>query len=264
MNSLSLQEITSKYANTTLSKLNEAALEKYGVDVMWFRSIPQKRSTDVIFQTYTLHNVEECPLNIKVMYSDSSYDDAALTFAFNGIEYKPSLTLEIPVNSWKKATDYDGSIPQKLDIVFVPQTKKLWQVATMTPVSSMGGQVTSYKMMMETYAPMASRLVTGKLEESIDNHTVSVDKLFGKAISDVMEDLTDDKQLSQFSSTIKDEYKDVTRTPSKHVILEPDEITNIISGNIEVDGHIAARSYYNMDIPMMWSLIIRISTIPFP
>ena len=87
---LSPQEAAAAFANNQLNDMNMAALDMYGVDVLWFRSVPQLRSSDVIFQSYTLHNVEQCPLKTKVMYTDTNYDDAALTFSFNGIEYKPS------------------------------------------------------------------------------------------------------------------------------------------------------------------------------
>lgn len=246
---LTIQEALAAYSNNVLSQINAAALEQYGVDVLWFRAIPQKRSTDVLFQTYTLHNVEPCPLEMKAMYTDTSYDDAALVFSFNGIDYKPSLTLEFPIGTWNEVTKFDGSKPQKKDIVYIPITNKLWQVATMTPIMAAGGQVTSYKTMLETYVPQADRLVTGELEEAIENNTVSVDKLFGKSIEDVIEDLSDDKQLSNKSSTVKDKYKKATVTASDDAsILHPKKVISTVSEQLIVDGHIVARSYYNMHI----------------
>ena len=99
----SIQEAATKFVSDILGGLNSAATQIAGVDVMWFRTISQKRSEDIVFQTYTLHNVEPCPKTIKMLYTDTSYDDAALTFSYNGIEYKPSLTLEVPVTLWDEA-----------------------------------------------------------------------------------------------------------------------------------------------------------------
>lgn len=245
---LTPQEAAIAFANNQLSDMNMAALEMYGIEVLWFRTIPQKRSTDVIFQTYTLHNVEQCPLKTKVMYTDTNYDDAALTFSMSGIEYKPTLTLEIPVMSWRKATDNDNSLPQKRDIVFIPQTNKLWQVSSMTPVAALGGQITSYKMLMETYTPEADRLIGDTLEHSIEENTVNVDKLFGKAIENALDDLTDKPQLSNKTSTERDEYKKATPNATESTILTRNAKPQTISGNIEVDGHIVARSYYDMNM----------------
>ncbi len=248
VNNLTPQESAIAFANKQLSDMNMAALEMYGIEVLWFRTTPQKRSTDVIFQTYTLHNVEQCPIKTKVMYTDSSYDDAALTFSMSGIEYKPTLTLEIPVMSWRKVTNNDKSLPQKKDIVFIPQTNKLWQVSSMTPVAAIGGQVTSYKMLMETYTPEADRLLGDTLEHSIEENTVNVDKLFGKAIEDALSDLTDKPQLSNKTSTEKDEYKKITSNSTESTILTKNAKPQTISGNIEADGHIVARSYYDMNM----------------
>ncbi len=246
--SLSVQEAAASFANNQLNEMNMAALEMYGVDVLWFRATPQERSSDVIFQAYTLHNVEQCPLQTKVMYTDTNYDEAALTFSFNGIEYKPTLTLEIPIGAWSKITNFDGTLPQKKDIVYVPMTKKLWQVSSMTPVAALGGQVTSYKMLMESYKPEADRLIGSELQTAIDENTVSVDKLFGKAIDDAMKDLTDKPQLANTSSTERDKFKTLTRNISGEDILSRNSVIQTIQGNLEIDGHLVARSYYDMNM----------------
>lgn len=245
---LTLQEAAASFANNQLNDMNMAALEMYGVDVLWFRATPQKRSSDVIFQSYTLHNVEQCPLRTKVMYTDANYDDAALTFSFNGIEYKPTLTLEIPIGAWAKITDFDGTLPQKKDIVYVPMTKKLWQVSSMTPVAALGGQITSYKMLMETYKPEADRLLGNELQNAIEETTVNIDKLFGKAIDDAKKDLMDKPQLANTTSTVKDEYKTLTTNISNDNILSKNTVLQTIKGNLDIDGHIVARSYYDMNM----------------
>jgi hypothetical protein len=246
VNTTNIQELAMKYANTIASSINEGATSIAGVEVMWFRSIPQQRSTDVIFQTYTLHNVEACPKTLKVLYADTAYNDAELTYTIMGIDYKPGLTLEVDVNTWNKAMEFDGSQPQQRDIVYIPLTHKLWEVNTMTPIMSIASVTTSYKMSMKTYEPKADRLVNGELKEAIDANTVNIDKLFGKAIDDVKEDLTDKKQLSRFSSTVKDETKDLKKFPEKSDILFNKRANYIFPKDIEVDGHIVAKSYYDM------------------
>jgi hypothetical protein len=241
--SLTAQERAAKYMRTIAQKTNASVVKTAGVDVMWFRTISQKRSEDVVFQTYTLHNVEPCPKTIKMLYNDTNYDDAALTFSYNGIEYKPSLTLEVPLLLWDEAYG-DESIPQKHDIAYIPLTNKLWQVATMTPVSS-AGQILSYKMMMETYTPSASRLVGGELEKAIDESTVSVDKLFGAALEEDMANITDKKQIGKFTSTVKDEYKQLAKTITPSEVIPAHNPIRPISEDVIIDGHTVARSYYD-------------------
>ena len=47
--------------------LNNIANQLFGYEVRWFRAVPQQRSKDVIFLEYTLYNVEEDPICIKVV-----------------------------------------------------------------------------------------------------------------------------------------------------------------------------------------------------
>ena len=61
----SIQEAAAKFVSDILGGLNSAATQVAGVDVMWFRLQPDKRSQDVIFQSYTLYGVEDCPLSLK-------------------------------------------------------------------------------------------------------------------------------------------------------------------------------------------------------
>ena len=245
-----IHEKAAAFANNMANKLNTSVLNAAGVDVMWFRTVPQKRSSDVIFHTYTLYNVEPCPINMKVMYTDTAYNDAEIAYVIMGAEYPQQLCIEIPVNAWYEATNYDGTLPQKGDIVYIPLSNKLLDVQSMSPVASIAAQTTSFKMYCAIHKDRKDRHIEGDLKESIDKNTVSVDKLFGKSIEDAMLDLTDKKQTSQFSSTVKDEYKTITKnTDSKSKsILNNKKVINTISKDIEIDGHIVARTYYDMDV----------------
>lgn len=219
---------------STTNTLNQLVSKLYGVNCKWFRLTPQQRSADVIFQEYTLHNVEKCPLDIYVMYSDNSYDEAGLTYQMMGISYVVPMTCEISVNEWATATNNDGTIPQKGDIVYIPQSNKLLQVASMSPVKTVSSQLTSYKCNLAIYKPERSVLLNQDLEETIDNYTTSVQEKYGSDILDEILDATNDKQLNAFNSNFeKDLYKSIV---SKDVII-PNEIIS--------DGHIISKSYYH-------------------
>ena len=247
--SISVQEAAVLFANTMAAQINSAITEVAGVTVMWFRATPDKRSQDVIFQSYTLWGVSDCPLEFKAVYSDTGYDDAAITYNIMGLEYSVPLTLDIAVNTWYKVTNNDGTLPQRGDIVFIPITKKLVEVVSMTPVKAIGGQITSFKVNCSVYKPTRSRIVGENLKESIQEYTVNLDSQFGKEIEDTMKNVVDDKQLSMFTSTSKDAHKKVAEYATKESLTTRKIMRNIITGDITADGHIVARSYYDMDIP---------------
>ena len=212
--SLSLQEAAIQYAKSMALNINAAAAEVAGVEVMWFRAKPDKRSQDVIFQSYTLYGVEDCPLRFKAMYSDTGYDDAAITYNIMGLEYAIPLTLEIALKTWTTATEEDGSLPQRGDVVFIPLSNKLVEVVSMTPVKAIGAQITSYKVNCSIYKPTRSRLVGENLKESIAANTENLYSRFGEDIKNVIDNVVDDKQLSMFNSTSKDKYKEVKAEPA--------------------------------------------------
>lgn len=237
----SIQEAAAKFANSMLANINASAAETVGVDVMYFRLKPDKRNQDIIFQTYTLYGVEDCPLKFKAVYSDTGYDDAAITYNIMGLEYSVPLTLDIAVNTWYKITNYDGTLPQRGDIVFIPISNKLVEVVSMTPVKAVGAQVTSYKINCSIYKPNRSRVVGENLKTSIEENTVNLDSIFGKAIDETLKDIVDDKNLSMFDSSHKDKYKEVSKSDQEDKI----EVINIISHDLEIDGHIISRAYYD-------------------
>jgi hypothetical protein len=239
----SIQEMAAEFANGFLASLNSMVAETVGVDVIWFRATPDKRSQDVIFQTYTLYGVEDCPLTLKAVYTDNSYDDAAITFNIMGLEYSVPLTLEIAVNTWYEATNYDGTLPQRGDIVFIPISRKLMEVVSMTPVKKIGAQLTSFKVNLSIYKPTRSRIVGENLKESIKENTVNLNSRFGKDIDETFKNIVDEDQLSIFSTTSVDRAKENAVTRHYDSIMK--DVNNIIENNINIDGHIVSRSYYD-------------------
>lgn len=241
----SIQETAIDFANSIYKELNKSISDTMGVEVMWFRAIPDKKNSDVIFQTYTLYGVEDCPLIFNAMYSDTGYDDAALTYNIMGISYAIPMTLEIPIATWEETTNKDGSLPQQYDIVFIPISQKLLEVASMTPIKKIGAQLTAYKVNLTAYKPKRNRLVGENLKESIEENTVNRDDLFGEEIEREILNVVDDHQLSLTSSTIKDQYKEVSLDLSDDSgVLD---VTSIVTHDLIVDGHTVSRNYYNTE-----------------
>jgi len=245
----SIQEAAIAFANSITASLNSSIANTMGVEVMWFRLIPDKRNQDVIFQSYTLFGVEDCPLKFNVMYSDTGYDDAAITYNIMGLEYSIPLTLEIPVQTWNEVTEKDGTLPQRGDIVYIPISNKLVEVVSMTPVKAIAAQITTYKVNCSIYKPSRSRIVGENLKESIKQNTVNLESRFGKDIENTLANVVDDNQISLFTSTSRDEHKDITKSNDRSTDLPTArEVKNIISEDLMIDGHIVSRSYYDLNI----------------
>lgn len=245
---LSVQEAAAAFAKEMAAMINAAAADAVGIDVMWFRARPDKRSQDVIFQSYTLYGVDDCPITVKAVYGDNGYDDAAITYNIMGLEYSVPLTLEIPVSTWNEAVNNDGSLPQRGDIAFIPLSNKLVEVVSMTPVKAIAAQITSYKVNCSIYKPTRSRLVGENLKTSIEENTENLHSRFGTEIKDTLKNVVDNKQLDMFNSTTRDKHKSVTGLHEDDGLITNKLIRNIISEDLIFDGHIVARTYYDMEI----------------
>ena len=240
----SIQEAAAQFANTIVASMNADVAETAGVEVMWFRATPDKRNQDVIFQAYTLYGVEDCPLVFKALYSDTGYDDGAITYNIMGLNFSIPLTLDIALKTWEDITGNDGTIPQEHDVVFIPMTRKLMEVVSMTPVKQIGGQLTSYKVNLGIYKPARSRIVGENLKESIANSTTNLDERFGEDIERTLKNIVDPDQLSIHTSDSQDEQKKVIPDRNGGVSLN---INSIVTENIIVDGHTISKSHYNLN-----------------
>jgi hypothetical protein len=116
------------------------------------------------------------------MYTDSGYDEAALQYNMMGIQYSIPLTCEISIDAWNAATNNDGSIPQKNDVVYIPQSNKLYDVVSINPVKTVASQITSYKCNLAIHKNKRSVLLNKDVEDTIDNYTNSIESVFGNDI----------------------------------------------------------------------------------
>lgn len=213
--------------------LNSVINEMIGYDFKWFRAIPQQRSKDVIFQEYTLSNVEECPLNIKVVIPNGAIPDSKYNFDLMGLEYEIPFEIQIDKKYWEKIAGF-GTAPQKKDIVYFPMANKLYQVESSYLFRGFMEQETTWKINLVKYQPEASRKEKESLRETIDIYTVSAEEIFGDSVEKDVKNLTNDMQFSQFNSTSQDKYKYF------------DISLNTITQPINMYGTILAQSFYDL------------------
>lgn len=228
LNLNNLKSVVDLYTN-----LNKVVNDIVGIKVKWFRAIPVKEQQDVLFMTYTLSNVEECPLEINAVLPSGTYNDSQYTYDMMGLEYEVPLELQIDKNTWAQAAGPE-TMPQRGDIVYIPISNKLYEVVSSTVIRGFMEQETGYRVNLTKYKPTVSRKEGQLLKDTIDNYTVSVEELFGKQIDDTINNLVDDKQTSPYNSTSEDKYKKISR------------YVNIISNTIEIKGHKTIKSYYDL------------------
>ncbi len=221
-------------AMSTFHRLNRTVNQMFGIEAVWFRAVPQERSTDVIFKEYTLSNVGDVPLCFKVLVPSGNFPDNNYQYDLMGLEYQVPLEIQIDKGYWEDEVGF-GTAPQRKDIVYLPLPNKLYQVESSFLKRGFLEQETTWVVNLAKYQPEASRREAEDLKETIDKYTVSEEELLGEQQQKEIEKLTNDKQMSQLSSTSEDKYKRI----------DPD--LEIISSNIDIYGIIAAQSFYDLE-----------------
>jgi len=226
----------------TFNTFNNVANKMFGIDARWFRAIPQQRSKDVILNEYTLSNVEDTPICLKVVVPNGTFPDSKYQYDLMGLEYEIPTEIQIDKKYWEENAGF-GTAPQKKDIVYLPIPNKLYQVESSYLKRGFMEQETTWIINLRKYMTEASRKECDTLKETIDKYTVSEQELFGDALNNEYEKITDDKQLSPFNSTSRDIYK----------ILDPN--LKIVSYNTEFNGTIFSQGYYDMNTTSSYNAI---------
>lgn len=214
--------------------LNNVVNQLIGMEVRWFRSIPQQRSQDVIFQEYTLSSVMDTPLCLKAVLPSGNFPDSKYNYDLMGLEYEIPLEIHIDKKYWESIAGF-GTAPQKNDIVYFAVPNKLYEVVSSYLFRGFMEQETTWKINLRKYQPKASRKEGDLLKDTIDKYTVSAEEIFGEKTESDIRKLVDDKQMSAFNSTTKDKYK----------TLDPD--LNIILSNLNLYGILISESFYDLN-----------------
>lgn len=214
-------------------RLNQSINMMLGMEVRWFRAVPQQRSKDVIFQEYTLSNVADDPLCIKVMLVDGNFPDSKYNYDLMGLEYDIPLEVQLDKEYWELIAGR-GTAPQKKDIVYFPIPNKLYQVESSFLSRGFMEQETTWRINLRKYSPEMSRREGESLKNTIDQYTVSEEEIFGDDMNRDINKIVNDRQNSPYNSTSMDKYKIM------------DDALDVIVQDIDVYGVRVATSHYDL------------------
>lgn len=192
--------------SSLVSGMNQAVTEMFGVNVAYFRAVPNKNSTDFIYMNYTLLNVDECPTEIKLLFKDAGYAAGDYSVNFYEMNYNVPLEVQIDAMTWFKAFG-PGTMPQRYDILYVPIIHKVFEVDSTNQVFGFMEQLTHFNLVLKKYNPKESRRESENLTRTLDHSTTSISELFGGKISTEVADIVDSNQTDPYNSTSLDDYK---------------------------------------------------------
>lgn len=214
--------------------INSMVSNAVGIEVAWMRSVPHEKSEDVIFHEYTLLDVE-CPKTLKVVTTNSGYNPGNFSVDLFGLSYEAPFEVEIDKTEWESVYGQEV-MPQKGDIVYVEMLNCLYEVSTSTIIYGFIERETGFKVQLVKYNPRASRREPDAVKDTIDDLTVSVDKLFGKEISEEVADIIDEPQTSQL----------VNADPMSRDQYKSEDLGSIVIGDVSTYNNVVAKSYYDL------------------
>lgn len=230
---LNLQEMA-QTAQKVIQQLQDLATQTVGVDVMWFRVIPKENSEDLIFQEYTLSGVD-CPKIVKVVLTQSDFNPGGYITTMFGLEYESNMEINVPISEWQEIYGKD-TMPQRDDFVYIQIYNKMFQVKSSNIIYGIGSAPMYFRISLGKYIPTRSVEMPQNIADSIDEMTVSQEKLFGKEISEEVIDITMPMQTDYNVETYVDPMKDFDMDSITHEKLTA------------LNGNIVGYAYYNMSI----------------
>lgn len=234
-NPINIPELMEQYEEMS-RQINESAMQAVGIEMLYFRALPHENGEDVIFQTYTLYNVDDCPKSIKFMLTSGDYSPSSYEVDFFGINYNFPLEAQVDFNTWFN-TFGKGTMPQKRDIIYIPLFHKVYEVSSSAKATGFMGKEDRFTVQLTKYNPIASRRESEALQDTLDTYTTGIAELFGDDITNEVFDMVEDESTSAFTGTARDEYKFL---PPTTVISD----YNLISG-----GNVVAKNYYTQSVP---------------
>lgn len=215
----------------TVLQLNQAATQQIGMDALWCRCLPYDNGEDVIVQEYTLHQME-CPKAIKIVPSNQEYAVGNFAIDLFGMHQDVPMEISIDIETWKSVYG-PNTQPQQGDFVLIQLLHKPYEVLSSVVIYTVGEQPTSYKCQLGVWKHTAETKEPEAFKASIDDLTLSQDRLFGKVISEEVADAIIDVETGYTNTTHVDPNKDF----DINSINDEQEV-------ISINGNKVAEAYY--------------------
>ena len=153
----------------------------FGVEVEYFRSVPQERSKDVVLKEWTLYNADpgKC---IKVVVPDNKFPDSKINYNLMGMDFEVPFEVHID-KVYFESMFGKGTLPQRKDVVFIPMQNRIYQVSGSYIFKDFMGEPLYHIVALVKYTPSSNVIQDQELEDAFDKITVSTDELFQEEIN---------------------------------------------------------------------------------
>jgi hypothetical protein len=176
----------------------------FGHDVLYFKTEPDARTTDVILMEYSLHNVVD-KKTIKILVPDNEFPTEAHTYDIFGIELED---FEIHITAEEFETHFGvGKYPRNKDYMFIPIINRMYEINSIALADEFNRSHSYWKVKLVKYQDRGD-VLKGQFNDDTDVLVTGIEEIFGERIQD--EYIKNVKPES--FQTVVNIYEDGTRT----------------------------------------------------
>lgn len=174
--------------------LNLMVNTMFGHEVHYYRALPSGRSKDVFLLEYSLyeHDNRQC---MKIVVPNNLFPDNKYNMGPFGVEFEFPFEVQID-KDYFQAIFGDGTGPQKRDVLFFPRTNRIYEVSSSYLFRDFMNEPLYFKLMLQKWNPKSNAEMSEDLA-TLEDLTVSVEKLFGVAQKEEMTDVANPVQFEQ-------------------------------------------------------------------
>lgn len=216
--------------------LNLMVNSLFGHEVLYYRALPQGRSKDVYLLEYSLyeHDEKQC---VKVVVPENQFPDNKMNMGPFGIDFEMPFEIQIDKEYFQTIFG-DGTGPQKRDVLFFPRTNRIYEVSSSYLFRDFMNEPLYFKVSLQKWTPKSNAEMSEDLA-SLEDLTVSVEKLFGEQQKTEATDIANPAQFEQ-NTYISDPIRsylyediDISDTPLINHYLEVGKYHYVLKSTVE-------------------------------
>ena len=199
----------------------------FGHTVQYFRTEPDKRTSDVILMEYSLHNVVD-KQEVKILVPDNEFPTEAHTYDIFGIEFA-EFEVHITAEEFERAFGY-GKTPRNKDYMFIPIMNKMYEINSMSIADEFNLSNSYWRIQLVKYQERSS-VIKNEFEVETDTLVTGIEEIFGEEQREEMEKDTNPQQLQTVTTTYRDGNREFVSKDLKIIAHQLKNRWTVVSKN---------------------------------
>ena len=226
-------------------QLNNMVSDMFGHSVNYFRTEPDKRTSDVTLMEYSLHNVV-ANNNVKILVPDNEFPEEANTFDIFGMEFA-EFEVHIVHDAFKNVFG-DSVRPRSKDYMFIPLINKMYEISSVSIADEFNASRSYWRIKLVKYQDRSS-VIKGDFEIGTDSLITGIEEVFGEEIKDEQDKVSKPIQYKTVSNIIKDGVRTYV-----------DPKLKIVDGDIINEFATVSKNHYDLSSVLLDSVALKYSS----